>query len=217
MKGKMAEYKPLLWILAIPILNIFYGILNHGGSNVSSMMIELDAQIPFVPAFIIPYLLWYPFMITMLITFCVKNRRVYYRTLLTLCLGLIVSYITFYVYQTSVVRPQVIGHGLLNWLVQLIYQTDGPYNCFPSIHVLSSYLMLKGMADCRNWPLLSLVLVRITSWSIILSTILVKQHVILDIVGGIILAEMLYYAVRKWMPSQAKSNPASEWSESNGL
>ncbi|OAB26774.1 serine/threonine protein phosphatase [Paenibacillus macquariensis subsp. defensor] len=217
MKAKMAEYKPLLWMLMIPVLNICYGILNHGGSNVNSMMTELDAQIPFVPAFIIPYLLWYPFMITMLITFCIKNRTVYYRTLLTLCLGLIVSYIFFYVYQTSIVRPQVTGHGLLNWLVQLIYRTDGPYNCFPSIHVLSSYLMLKGMADCRNWHLLSLVLVRITSWSIILSTLLVKQHVILDIAGGIILAEMLYYAVRKWMTSQAKSNSASEWSESNGL
>ncbi|UNK15872.1 phosphatase PAP2 family protein [Paenibacillus sp. N3/727] len=210
MKGKMATYKPLLWILAIPVLNIFYGILNHGDSNVNSMMTDLDAQIPFVPAFIIPYLLWYPFMITMLFTFCIKNRPVYYRTLLALCLGLIISYITFYVYQTSIVRPEVTGHGLLNWLVQLVYRTDGPYNCFPSIHVLSSYLMLKGIADCRNWPLLSIVLVRITSWSIILSTLLVKQHVILDIVGGIILAEIMYYAARKWMkPLQAMRNQAS--------
>lgn len=201
--SKMRRWMPLLLILVIPVLNIFYGILNHGGANVGSLMIDLDEKIPFVPAFIIPYLIWYPFIIGMLIVFLVKKRIVYYRTLLALCSGLIMCYITFHLFQTTVPRPTIDGHGVLYSLVRLVYQTDGPYNCFPSIHVLTSYLMLKGMSDCPNMLRTSRILVIITSWSITISTVFVKQHVLLDIAGAIFLAEMLYFVIGKLLPSQA--------------
>lgn len=102
LKRKLADYKPLLWILAIPVLNIFYGVLNHGNTTVRSLMISWDNYIPFIPAFIIPYILWYPFILAMLVAYFLKNKTTYYRTLLTLCLGLIASYITFFFYQTTV-------------------------------------------------------------------------------------------------------------------
>jgi membrane-associated phospholipid phosphatase len=195
----------LLWILTIPILNIFYSILNHGGSHVSSLMTVLDKQIPFVPAFILPYLIWYPFMLTMLITLFVKQRSAYYRTLFTLCVGLIACYITFHLFQTTIQRPQITKDGLLNWLVNMVYNNDGAYNCFPSIHVLSSYLMLKGMSYGANFSKISRLLIITTSWSIIISTVFVKQHVLIDIVGAILLAEMLVFLVGKWLHSPAGS------------
>ncbi|MEK3877890.1 hypothetical protein [Paenibacillus sp. FSL M7-0420] len=57
-----SAYLSLLWLAAIPSLNIFYGILNRPGDHVSSLAVALDSMIPFVPAFIIPYILWYPFI-----------------------------------------------------------------------------------------------------------------------------------------------------------
>ncbi|WP_019636969.1 phosphatase PAP2 family protein [Paenibacillus fonticola] len=208
MKRKFTDYKPLLWILAIPILNVFYGVLNHGNTTVRSLMISWDHHIPFISAFIIPYVLWYPFIIAMLFAYFLKNKATYYRTLLTLCLGLIASYITFYFYQTTVERPIITETGPTYWLVNLIYMTDGPYNCFPSIHVLTSYLMLKGLSEC-NWSNLSKWTIMISSWIITFSTVFVKQHVLLDIVGAIVLVELLYFIVRKWIFSADISHSAS--------
>ncbi|UVI32889.1 phosphatase PAP2 family protein [Paenibacillus spongiae] len=199
MNQKIARLLPLLWLLAIPVLNIFYMVLNHGETTVRSLMTGLDEWIPFIPAFIIPYIIWYPFIFGMLIYFSMKDRNVYYRTLLTLCLGLITCYIIYFFYQTTVERPLVTEDGLLHKLVMLIYQTDQPYNCFPSIHVLTSYLMLKGMSDCAFGSRVFRFGVIVTSWSIIVSTLFVKQHVWLDIAGGIVVAEVLYAIVRKWL------------------
>lgn len=201
MRSGIAKYTPLLWILAIPVLNVFYGILNHVDSNTINLVTDLDGQIPFVPGFIVPYLLWYPFIFGLLIIFCMHNRKVYYRTLSAICAGLIVSYIIYYFYQTTVTRPPITDEGLMYSLVQLVYQTDQPYNCFPSIHVLTSYLVMKGILDCTNQSKIVRFMVVITSWSIIFSTLFVKQHVVLDVIGAILLGKLLYYIIGKCMQS----------------
>ncbi|BBH21661.1 hypothetical protein Back11_30060 [Paenibacillus baekrokdamisoli] len=185
-------------------MNICYGLLNHGGSDVASLMTDLDKQIPFVPAFIVPYVIWYPFIFTILIVLFVKSRRAYYRTLLTLCLGLIGCYIIYYFFQTTVPRPVITSQGVFDSLVQFIYNTDGPYNCFPSIHVLTSYLMIKGLAACTGLSRTSQWLITLTSWSIILSTLFVKQHVLLDLIGAILLSELLTLVVDKWLLPSAE-------------
>jgi len=197
----VTKIKPLLWILAIPILNVFYMILNHGDAKTSSLMTDLDIQIPFVSGFIIPYLLWYPLILASLIIFCMKNRKVYYQTLIALCVGLIVSYIIYYFFQTTVARPTIPKDGILNSLVSFVYLTDQPYNCFPSIHVLTSYLVIKGVVDCTNLSKVLRLMIVISSGMVIVSTLFVKQHVLLDVTGGIILAQFLYYIVGKCMYS----------------
>ncbi len=208
MQTKLRTFAPLLWILCIPALNIFYGVLNHGGANIRSLMTAFDERIPLIPAFILPYLIWYPFIFFMLILLFVKKRRAYYRTLTALCLGLISCYIIFYLFQTTIARPQIADHGWFSWLIRLVYQMDGPYNCFPSIHVLTSYLVLKGSNDCSNLSRISRMLIGITSWSIMISTVFVKQHVVLDIAGAIVLAEILIFAVGKWLPSLVGTKPS---------
>ncbi|WP_082926782.1 phosphatase PAP2 family protein [Paenibacillus tuaregi] len=205
MKNKLAGYKALLWILAIPVLNVFYGILNHGNGNVSSLWTSWDDRIPFVPIFIIPYLLWYPFVLMMLVALFMKKASAYYRTLIALCLGLLVSYATFYFFQTMITRPDASGTGVFLWLVRLVYGTDGAYNCFPSIHVLTSYLMLKGMSECRDqFSRASRFFIQLLSWSVTISTVFVKQHVLLDIIGGIVVAEITFFAAGKWLSKLRK-------------
>ncbi|MBW7454363.1 phosphatase PAP2 family protein [Paenibacillus sepulcri] len=193
------RYLPLLWMLAIPVLNVFYEILNRAGAHVSSLATGLDERTPFLPAFIIPYLIWYPFIMIMLIVLFMKSRTVYYRTLLALSLGLIGCYLTYYFYQTTISRPTITEHGLFYSLVNMIYHSDGPYNCFPSIHVLTSYLMLKGVSSCTNLSRMTRWFVVVMGWSIIVSTVFVKQHVWLDMAGAILLAEMMYYAAGTWL------------------
>ncbi|MBA9087174.1 membrane-associated phospholipid phosphatase [Fontibacillus solani] len=200
MNAKLRAYTPLLWILVIPVLNLFYGPLNHGEGIVSSLMTDLDKQIPFVPVFIIPYLLWYPFIIIMLIAFFLSNKRAYYLILLTQCLGLISCYLVYALFQTTVSRPSILEYGILYKLVAFVYNTDQPFNCFPSIHVLTSYLMIRGVSLCPKLSKLFRVVVYTCSWSIICSTLFVKQHVLLDIAGAIALVEILWFVLIRLSP-----------------
>ncbi|GAA0831732.1 phosphatase PAP2 family protein [Bifidobacterium pullorum subsp. gallinarum] len=212
---KWKTYLPMLWILMIPALNIFYGILNQAHTPVYSLMTDLDAAIPFMPIFIIPYLIWYPFIIIMLFLFCARDRSVYYRTLLSQCIGLIACYITFFLFQTTVDRPLIMEAGILDWLVSLVYSTDNPYNCFPSIHVLTSYLMIKGAVSSAGFSNRERTAVKICAWFIIGSTLFVKQHVLLDVAGAIAVVEVLWYWVGRGFHGQ-RSAPTAEFRDRSG-
>lgn len=186
----LSTWLSLLWLTVVPLLYIFYGILNHPTEHVYSLVTDLDRLTLFVPSFIIPYVLWYPFIASVLIGLAFKDRTAYYRTLLALCGGLILSYIVYALFQTAVHRPDNLAQtGVINRLVWLVYSHDQPFNCFPSIHVLTSYLMLRGARVFGRticWAVTAMSIV------IIASTLLVKQHVLADVVGGILAGELLY-------------------------
>ncbi|MFD1175805.1 phosphatase PAP2 family protein [Paenibacillus puldeungensis] len=194
-KNQTSTWLSLLWLLMIPILNIFYKVLNHPSEHVYSLVTDLDRLTPFVPAFIIPYVLWYPFIAAVLIGLVFKNRTLYYRTLLALCSGLIVSYVVYALFQTTVPRPEHLSEqGVLNQLIWLVYRHDQPFNCFPSIHVLTSYLMLRGASGFGRTIRLATTVMSI---SIICSTLLIKQHVLMDVAGGILVGELLFRVAGK--------------------
>lgn len=194
MKNKLHEYSPLAWLLIIPVLNVVYGLLNHGGSHVVQLTTAWDRLIPFVPVFIIPYLIWYPYVFSLFVVFFRKDRNVYYRSLMLTCIGLVICYFIYFVFQTTMPRPEIDHDGILNWLVSFVYSTDAPYNCFPSIHVLISHIVLKAAYQCKL-SRSATTAAFITSWMIILSTLFVKQHVLMDVASGILLSEMLYYVI----------------------
>ncbi|GAA3411362.1 phosphatase PAP2 family protein [Paenibacillus hodogayensis] len=208
MRAKVAGYMPLLWLLCIPVLNVCYGLLNREGPNVRSLMTIMDVHTPFVSYFIIPYLVWYPFMIGMFVLLFRKDAQVYYRTLVMLCVGLVVCYITYYFFQTVVSRPVVTDDVPLHMLVNLVYNTDQPYNCFPSIHVLTTYLIWKSTVQYITLSRKAHAVIGIVAWAIIVSTVFVKQHVVLDIVGAIVVVEMMAMAMRVLFPLRKKA-PAS--------
>lgn len=205
MKKKLAAYTPLLWLLCIPVLNVFYGILNHEGARARSLMTAFDAHTPFIPQFIIPYLIWYPFMIGMFVLLFVQNRTVYYRTLVLLCIGLVACYLTYYLFQTYVDRPEITKDVPLYGLIHLVYSTDRPFNCFPSIHVMTTYLMLKSTFRHITLKRLTHFVIGLIGWSIIVSTLFVKQHVVLDMIGAILLVEFMVYLMNLLLPIPKKT------------
>lgn len=185
-----SAYLALLWLAAIPSLNVFYRILNRPGDHVYSLAVALDFMIPFEPAFIIPYILWYPFITGALIALAFVDRKTYFLTLIALCCGLVISYIFFSLFQTGIDRPTIQNHKCyLYTLVSYIYSNDQPYNCFPSIHVLTSYVILRGT---RSFGRTIWLMTSALSILIIVSTVLVKQHVVADIAGGIVVGELCF-------------------------
>lgn len=188
---------PLSLMISLPLLNIFYIILNGGGHGAHSLMTDLDRGLPFLKIFILPYLGWYPYLFCTLIYFCFEDRRTYYQTLLALDLGMTFCYVVYFFYQTTVPRPVMTGDDILTRMVAWVYMNDPPFNCFPSIHCLSSYLMFKGIRHSSVRKGANLLVVSFMAFTIVLSTLLVKQHTILDVVAAVFLGELLFNIVGK--------------------
>jgi len=183
---------PLCLILSIPISNVIYMLINNADRGAHNLVTDLDQSIPFLKIFILPYLSWYFFILGTLIFFCFKDKKIYYRTLLSINLGLLISYGIYFFFQTNVPRPVITGDDFLTMLIAFVYNNDQPYNAFPSIHVLLSFLMIKAINKYPAKNYLSLSIVYIFAVSIILATQFIKQHVILDLLSAIVLGGLIF-------------------------
>lgn len=78
-----------------------------------------------------------------------------------------------------------------------LYSIDAADNLFPSIHCLVSwfcYLGIRGRKEIPRWYQSVSMVIAILVFA---STLLTKQHVIVDVAGGILLAEFCFFIGRK--------------------
>lgn len=196
--NRMAAYKrfaPLLAMLVFPVLGAIYAAVNRGGGRVWHLATPLDHAVPFVKWFAVPYSVWIVYIYACVLFFFVKDVRTFYRAIATYTICALVCYFVYSVFQTTVPRPELVGHDPLTRLVAYIYHRDQPFNCFPSIHCFSSYMVFRILASSSFKTRRSLTLVGIGSGLIILSTQFIKQHVLLDVVAAIALVELALPAV----------------------
>ena len=96
-------------------------------------------------------------------------------------------------------RPSYVpGTDIFAQLVRMIYRSDTPMNVCPSIHVFNSVTLMLAYyrsaifdAPRRRWMRPAAMVLCV---SISLSTILLKQHSVIDVVFGLLLALLLDYA-----------------------
>ncbi|CAM3004076.1 phosphatase PAP2 family protein [Paenibacillus sediminis] len=196
MKAFFKQWYHALGILSIPIQGFIYvWITHHIGPNIYYDYGWLDTKIPFLRWFILPYVSWMPILYISFLYFAIVNRKIYWHTLIIYNIAVAISHVIFWVYPTHVPRPAVDSADLAGVLVNFIYRSDMPYNCFPSIHVMTSYLLYITIRRAKRHLTLNTSIRSIWSvllWFIIASTVFVKQHSILDVIGGIICAEVTY-------------------------
>lgn len=82
---------------------------------------------------------------------------------------------------------------LFSWLIRLVYALDAPTNLFPSIHCLVSWFCFIGIRKSKKLPVWFKVFSCIFAALVCMSTQFTKQHYLLDIPGGILIAELCYY------------------------
>lgn len=192
MKKIIEKLYPLSLLIIIPLLNIVYEHINNPLRPVHSLVTDIDKTIPFIKLFVIPYALWYPFIIISLTYFCYKNRLTFYVSFFSIVIGMVISYIFYFFFQTTVPRPALYGSDILTNLVRIIYKNDNPYNCFPSIHVLSSYIIMKGTLNENIKNKINYLIIGTLGILIIVSTQFIKQHVMLDLLLAILLGDIIY-------------------------
>lgn len=153
-----------------------------------------DDRIPFCEFFVVPYLLWFPYMIGAVAYFIFvnKNHREYYQLICNMMMGMTVFLIVSYVYpNVQHLRPAEFPRdNIFTTMVAMLYKTDTPTNILPSIHVFNSLAVHMSLTNCqalknhRALKASSLVLTIL----IILSTMFLKQHSVIDVCLGATLA-----------------------------
>ena len=174
----------LLLIPAILGTNLIYDSLNHGPNRIF-LQTPLDRALPVVPIFAIPYVSLIPYIGVSLVAFLFFRVRLYRSAALTMIVVWFISYAFYFFLQSYIARPQVIGSDPFSGLVRSIYASDQPYNDFPSLHT-----SLSTIIAIHWWRVDRRIGVPAAIWTalIVASTVLVKQHYVADVAGGLALA-----------------------------
>ena len=181
----------LCFALSIPLATIIHISLNKARPGVHIVKTFVDDLIPFNRYFALPYLFMFLFISISLLYFAIVDSKTYFRLLASVVCGMLLCFVVYYLFPTTVPRPKLLGNDFFSNLVKDIYASDNPYNCFPSIHVLSAYLPIL-FAFKYNKSIFMKGFTFIGGGMIILSTLFIKQHYVLDGVASIVIGTLLY-------------------------
>lgn len=169
------------------------------------MYTKIDDWIPFNEFFIIPYFIWFLYVAFMLMFLFFKDVDEFYRFGLYLALGMSISLFICQIFPNGTnLRPTNLdpNKNIFTHMVAFIYKTDTPTNVFPSIHVFNS--IATHVAIVRSKFFYNNMKVKVVSFiimiSICLSTLFLKQHSFLDVVGATILSYVIYQLIYAKIP-----------------
>lgn len=148
-----------------------------------------DRLLPLLPAWALVYGALYGFLI-LLPVLVVRQQEQIRRTVFAYLMVWLTAYVCFLVYPTMAPRPvEVLGEGFAAWGLRVLYDSDPPYNCFPSLHVAHSFVSALTCSRVHR----GLGIAAVLCASLVgVSTLYTKQHYILDVVAGILLAGAAY-------------------------
>lgn len=156
---------------------------------------SLDRLLPFLPWTVSIYFGCYIFWTINYLLSARQERQLAYRFFLADFLAKAICFACFVLLPTTNIRPPVADNSLWNNLLNFLYQIDVPSNLFPSIHCLVSWLCwiaVRRRKDIARWYKWFSLLMAL---SVCISTLTIRQHVIADVIGGIVLAEFSYRIV----------------------
>ncbi len=197
MKQWLERYKHA-WILLYAFLYIpWFSYLERTVTrDYYTIHTRLDDFIPFHEFFIIPYLAWFFYVSGVILYFFFKSKQDYYRLCIYLFTGMTLSLIVCTVFHNGTdLRPVVDPEkNICSKLVACLHAADTSTNIFPSIHAYNSIVVhlsiIKSEAfkNRRFFRLLSLIM----AVSICVSTVCLKQHSIVDVMGAMLMAYAFY-------------------------
>lgn len=183
---------PLVFTLALQGLVYFGSKLLMAGAYHHNLETAWDLAIPFLPWTVSIYVgtfLYWAISFLLILRSGTENA---FRFLCAHCMSLLIALVFFLLLPTTNTRPQIEGGGLWNFGMRLIYALDTPDNLFPSLHCELSWLCFLGLKKVENVPTGGKRFALIFSLLIFVSTLTTKQHILLDVFGGWLIAEISF-------------------------
>lgn len=192
------EYRHLWWLLFWPVYLLRYMVLESltPAAGYTVIHCALDDKIPFCEWFLIFYASWYVVIVGMQLYTAVYDVDAFkgYSKFLTIAMSM--STITILLFPScQELRPEVFSRdNFLTRVMGFIYSVDDNCGVFPSEHVIGAIGVFLAAVHCKNLRSPEkLTAIGVLTMLIIVSTVFVKQHSVLDAVGAIPLCAVAYY------------------------
>lgn len=193
------NYKLFLTIAFLVIYqSLLYLISKLTPIKATILTSTIDSRIPFIPYFIYFYILWYVMLFIVPYLLYKSDKEIFKKYFVSTFISITIAGLIYILFPTSIVRASINGSGITNFIVKFIYLIDTPVmNCFPSMHCIISFLFIFSVIGCRNLSNKYKWVISILSCLIVISTLLVKQHVVVDVISGFIISSFVYFIVCK--------------------
>ncbi len=163
----------------------------------------LDDMIPFNELFIIPYMLWFVYLIGAIAYTLLFNERAFRRMTYFIMFTYGITMLIYLIYPNcQELRPAEFERdNIFTRFIADFYEFDTNTNVCPSIHVLGAVAALLGGFDTsrfsKKWcKALSAVLCILIS----ISTVFLKQHSIIDVAAAAVLCVAGYIVCYRLIP-----------------
>ncbi len=196
--------------LALPIIlyGVFYMLSFHLLEQIDyehyvTPYIWIDHEIPFIPWFVYPYLAWFIWVPGVLIFLLFNDELEFRKSRSMLIIGMTLFLAFSAVFPTKLfLRPYADPNaGITYWLLAQLYSADTATNVFPSIHVYNTCATLYSIFMSKA-PLFQnkyfRIFASVITVLICLSTMFIKQHSIVDVVGAIIMFGVVVLFVQEF-------------------
>ena len=197
------EYSYLKWLLYWPIYMLCFSILERGWIRpyYHPTYCIVDDWIPFCEWFVIPYFLWYAWVPVFMIWFMLKSRYDYLKLCFVMLGGATICLVIYAIWPNGLdLRREITAHNFCAEVVRFLRSVDPPYNVCPSIHVSSTVSVHRIICQSRSFRDNKKMkwISRGVTWAICLSTMLIKQHSVIDVVCGWLLTEVMTVLYNGW-------------------
>jgi membrane-associated phospholipid phosphatase len=189
-----------VWLVFLGIILVFvsYELFNKATYSYPPLIMKgwLDAKIPVVSIFVIPYLSFHLLaaLFVPLLSLKIGGRKAFFVNGIAIIVGQLCLDVAYLFFQTEVPRTPVQGNSIFDSiLVNVVYGNDRPLNGFPSNHVTWSVISILALWRLRSHaPKTSWILM---FWFLLIlpATVFLHQHFLIDIYGGIFVAFTVYW------------------------
>ena len=199
---KLIQYKHILLLLYFPFyLAVFRYLESIRPNNLHIIHCPLDQYIPFVEVFVVPYLLWFVYLAATGIYFLFFEKECFCRMMYFGMIGMTLFLLVSWLYPNGLdLRPDTfVRENIFVQLTRYVYSVDTATNVLPSIHVFNSlgvYFAIKDSERLKKYKgmhFLSLIMTVL----IVLSTMFIKQHSVVDVSAGLFLSYVSWSLIYK--------------------
>lgn len=197
--GTVQNYRHAWMLLFWVIYLILFVLAEHLiTDNYHVMHIALDDYVPFCEWLIIPYCLWHPLLAVMTAYLFFYDAESFKRYMAFIALGFIPVMVLDLAWPNGQeLRPAALeGSNFAIWLVQRIYAADTNTNVFPSMHVIGAAALVAATFHTPSLRKRKLNRIMLPLGIVIsISTVFVKQHSCLDLLGAIPYSALVWWLV----------------------
>ena len=187
-----------LGILWLVLAGGSYFVINRlPRGELIDMSTDFDRALPTWPIFVVPYLSFLPLVFILMPLLLWQNEKLFRLFTSSVLVAQVVMNVCYLLIPATLVRPELQGSDIFTVLLRdVVWVIDQPLNTFPSNHVALSVLAIVVLAWLPNgfkrfwWLQLWLALVAV-------STLLTHQHVIADLLSGVILGALVPFALTR--------------------